>query len=556
MSSLYLSGDDSGVRTGTSTRSIQQAIEETQAWMADVDKRSSTSASSLSGHGSQHDGADLDLDLDSLFKRLDKYTAEMHEVEERLKRARSNSESSDGININHFSFESLGQRNKTTVPSPPRSSIGSSSQSGRQRISNERLDEQLWSPPGNGSKSSTSSRRSHSEYASFELPRIEQSPVSVDGRTKALAVLNENGLPTPTRERPDDPGVLVRDWKAWLGQELPLTQPNQERSSSRYSERAQSLRSSKKHGFVWRKSSPAPPLKDARRTASIQKPHLLEPGVEENASQEEDFDDYSSENGEPGPAITVSWTAPPRSSSRQVVSDKPLPPRTSSRRLMSNELVEEAESMPPQPVPRRRTTNSDGRSSIRNGGFWSGHGLGILNDDDAPPMPTLSASASNATLQSDPPPTPLTIGNPREDQIRRELETYSIHEGSDALEHQYKKRRPPTLNLLDSDDDMEDSAKILNSSETDYSSAQYEDDARSIQPSTHRRRKSILSIFQRKSPVEKLIDMYLDEEPETKPIPKKRATWSRKGSSVQEKMPTNPAIPPAFQQLHGKKTSL
>jgi hypothetical protein len=203
-------------------------------------------------------------------------------------------------------------------------------------------------------------------------------------------------------------------------------------------------------------------------------------------------------------------------------------------------------------------TTSDGRPSIRNGGFWADHSAGFLSFGDAPPVPILSASNSNATLKSSPPLTPLTISDPREDQIRRELETYSIYDGAEALEHGYKKRRPPMLNLADSDEEKEDFPSVPTSLEPDHASAVLDDDKRSLRPRT-RRRKSIFSIFQRRSPVEKLIDMYFDDdEPEEKPLPRRQRAQSRKGSPVQEKMPRSPAIPPEFQHqhLHGKQVSL
>jgi hypothetical protein len=114
------------------------------------------------------------------------------------------------------------------------------------------------------------------------------------------------------------------------------------------------------------------------------------------------------------------------------------------------------------------------------------------------------------------------------------------------------------LNLLDSDDEREESTPIATPSEPDHSNSLHDEDdedARSLRPRP-RRRKSIFSIFQRKSPVEKLIDMYFDDEPEKKPIPKRRSTRSRRGSPTQEKLPMSPAIPPQFQALHEKQTSL
>src|ERR1700761_8151220 len=118
MSSMYL---DEGIKSRGSTRSISEAIQQTREWMADVEHRSSTS--SQSSDSSRHN----DLDLDSLFKRLDKYPAEMNEEEERLKRARSSSEKSDGINIKRFSFEEFRGLGIDKAPSPPKSTRRSNS---------------------------------------------------------------------------------------------------------------------------------------------------------------------------------------------------------------------------------------------------------------------------------------------------------------------------------------------------------------------------------------------------------------------------------------------
>ena len=506
-----------------------------------------SNVSSLSKISSKQD----DLDLDSLFARLDKYTAEMDAIDKRLRRARSNSERSDGINFKRFSFEDRGVSAKAGASTPPPNPSNRTSQ---QRLPpNKRSGEGSGrSSPAKASKSSRSSK-SRREHASLSTPLSPKVISFSKGRNEALALLNEYSEAQEEEEKQNNPQASPIDWKAWAEQQVPAKHAPQGRSSSRYSQRAESLRNSRKHGFVFRKSSPPPPLKETRRTASLQQANALKLAVGEKVKSEQDYVEYFSEDDEPGPSLPTSWTLPPRSSSRRVLSDESLPPGTTNENLAGDELVQEEGISSAPSAPPRRMTTSEARPSIRNGGFWADHKFGSFEQKDVPPIPPLSASNSNATLKSSPPLTPLTISDPREDQTRRELETFSIHEGAEALEHRYKKRRPPMLNFLDSDEEKEDSTPVPTPPEPESSSL-FEDDERSLRP-VPRRRKSIFSIFQRKSPVEKLIDMYFDDEPEVKPILKRRSTWSRKGSPVQERMPMSPAIPPQF-QYHGKQTSL
>jgi hypothetical protein len=527
--------------------------------MVDGQDRSTTpsTGSTLSNQSSKED----DLDLDSLFKRLDKYTAEMEEVEERLRRARSNSEKSDGINIKRFSFEESysPDMNRASKQSEPSRSSSRGSRHRHASFDGVKEDEgqaQVESP-----SSSSLSNRSRSRCASLDVPqKSEKAPVVDDATKEALAASHDHAQRQEEQEEQDDnprPAVFG-DWKAWAEQQFPSTQPKQERSSSRYSDRMESIQTSPTQRFLWKRLSPSPPLKETRRSPTLRKAHTPSPAMEEQVESESDCDVYLPEDDEPGPSIPTPWSLPPRSSSKRVVSDESLPPRSSSGRVISDEVVQEQENTPARPALRRRMTTSDGRPSIRNGGFWSDHTVGLFNQDDVPPVPALSQSNSNATLKSSPPLTPLTIGDPREDQLRRELETLSIQDGAEALEHRYKKRRPPMLNLLDSDDEREESTPIATPSEPDHSNSLHDEDdedTRSLRPRP-RRRKSIFSLFQRKSPVEKLIDMYFDDEPEKKPIPKRRSTRSRRGSPIQETLPMSPAIPPQFQALHEKQTSL
>lgn len=550
MSSTYSGDHVDGVSTrGVSTKSIGQAIQWTREWIAnDLDK---SIASSPRSSSSDRSSTPDDLDLDSLFKRLDKYTTEMQEVEDRLKLARSNSEKSNGVNAMRFSFEDQGAREDEEPSNLSRTSATASRQ--KQSIHtglNQDKDPGRIGSPRHSTRSSRASVRhnlpvhSHSERVS----------TTDDAQHDAFPDLQMQSPPQKGEKDVDSPARRVfGNWNAWAEQKFDFPQSTQERSSSRYSARAESLRDTSTHNFLWKRMSPTPPLKDMRRTPTLRKARVSDPVTESSVQSAHDYHD--SEDDTPGPSVTSSWVLPPRNSSRRVMSNDSLPPRTSSRRVISDEIVQDQDQdfIPPRPAPRRRMTTSEGRTSIRNGGFWSDHSADMFRDEDVPPVPSLSASNSNATLTMTPPLTPLTMND--EDQLRRELETFSIQDGVEALEHRYKKRRPPMLNLLDSDEDKDDFTPVPTPMEQqDHQSLFSQDDDRSLRPQ-RRRRKSIFSIFQRKSPVEKLIDMYFDDEPEEKPLRRRRSTWSRKASPVQEQIPKSPAIPAEFQS-HGKQTSL
>ncbi|ETI26470.1 hypothetical protein G647_03247 [Cladophialophora carrionii CBS 160.54] len=560
MSSIYSSDRTDRASARESSKSVGQAIQWAQAWIVDG-QNTSTAASTISSRSNPSSKED-ELDLDALFKRLDTYTAEVQELEERLKRARSNSEKSDGVNVERFSFEESYTRemNKALTPPGP-TSISSSTVSRHHHASSNATDEDEGQAPVDSP--SSLSKSSPSKCATSSVPlESDKAPVEDDARTEAIAAFQDHGQPPEAREDQDDPQPGVSgDWRAWAEQRIPSPQPEHERSRSKFSERMDSIQTSPNRRFFWKTLSPSPPLKETRRSPTLREAHTPDSVVEGQAERELEYDEYLLEDDEAGPSVPTSWSLLPRSSSKRVMSNESLPPRSSSKRAISDEVVQEQESTAPRPTPRRRTTTSDGRPSIRNGGFWSNPGVGVFDQGDVPPVPALSQSTSNATLTSSPPLTPLTIGGPREDQLRRELETLSIQDGAEVLEHRYKKRRPPMLNLLDSDDEGNESTPMPTSLRPDHSGSLHEgeeeeeDDERGLRPRP-RRRKSIFSIFQRKSPVEKLIDMYFDDEPEKKPIPKRRSTWSRKGSPVQEKMPMSPAIPPQFQALHEKQSSL
>jgi len=261
--------------------------------------------------------------------------------------------------------------------------------------------------------------------------------------------------------------------------------------------------------------------------------------IEEHKYDEQaDFSDYD----ESAPSVPTPWT---------------LPPRTSSKTLPLEEIHREVTSLPLQPT-RRRMTTTEHRPSFRNGGFWSDAAPSILDQEKLPPVPPLSQSTSLATLKSSPPLTPLEIFSPREDQIRREMENHALHEGPETLELRYKKRRPPMLQLFGSDDEDDETSSRARQQDQDRSGP-LDSDQKSISSGKTRRQRSrsILSIFQRRSPVEKLIDMYFEDEPEEKPSLKRFSTKSRKSSPTQASMPNTPPIPPLPQSNHSRKqTSL
>jgi hypothetical protein len=243
---------------------------------------------------------------------------------------------------------------------------------------------------------------------------------------------------------------------------------------------------------------------------------------QENRFEELEYSDID----EPGPAVPTAWA---------------FPPRTSSKTFPGEETSDQTMGFPLKPPQRRMT--ADNRQSVRHGGFWNAPSLLLLDQEPVPPLPSLSQSGSIAIISSSPPLNPLSLCSPREDQIRRELESFALHEGPETLELKYKKRRPPKLDLVDFDGEVLDVEEERDSQQEPGKKELSTDELGRPRP---RRSKSILSIFQRKSPVEKVIDLYLDDEPEEKPIrPLSRwTTMSRKGSPTSANMPRSPRVPP------------
>lgn len=475
MSSTYSGDHSNAISARASTKSIGQAIQRTREWMVTYQSTSShaSSRSSSSPRSSKQD----ELDLDSLFKRLDKYTAEMQEIEERLKRARTVSDKSDRISTKRLSFDSHHARDEISEMKGSTSSVDNTS-----RLQNTRV-------------------RQQGDLASQDV---------------------------------------FDDWKTWVDEQFGHAKPPSGRNSSKHSS-YRSEQGSLSLNSTWLRLSPTPPVQESPRKLSSTKADSLDQHEEQRQASEQDYDNNDFSDDELDPSVPTSWSPPPRTSSKQLTGDDPSSPETKPA--------------PTKPATRRRMTTTEGRPSIRNGGFWSDQSAGLLPRDDIPAVPVLSQSNSNATLKSSPPLTPLTMGDPREDQVRRELETMSIHAGAEALGSRYKNRRPPMLNLLASDDEEDDLEPVPKSAGLPQSTLLDVNDDQSGRPRS-RRRKSVFSIFQRRSPVEKLIDMYLDDEPEERPVSRRASTWSRTVSSGQDKIPKSPSIPPVPQTLHAKQTSL
>ncbi|OAL35948.1 hypothetical protein AYO20_04854 [Fonsecaea nubica] len=502
MSSLYSGdhGETGGGSARASTISIGQAMQRTWEWMAAYqtgsgDLTTSTSDSSLRN-------PDDDLDLDSLFRRLDRYTAEMREVEDRLKRARSVSERSEGIIAKRFSFEDTSL--EMTEPLPAL----------------------RWPPDSHPPKA----------WRPRQIPSIatssEQSIPAPFAHPEHRSSLRTESLPPDAEEiEQDSPAPLIGNWKQWAEQQFLPTKLAPTRASSRYSETRESYSEHSRQRFIWRRQSPSPPGEASHHESSSEMSHLLAQIPEYLTDDHCDYHQFDfSEDDELSPVIPRSWT---------------LPPRTSSMKQPNKEACRESANAHLRPMPRRRMTTSDARPAIRNGGVWSGEAAELFIQGEEPSLPGLSQSTSNATLNSNPPLTPLTLSDPREDQLRREMESFAIQDGPGTLEYRYQKRRPPLLNLLDSDEE-DYQQSVSSTAELDNSSLLDMSEERSVRP--RRRRRSLFNIFQRRSPVEKLIDMYFEDEPGEKDT-------SRKGSPVREKVPKSPATPPLSLAILGKQMS-
>ncbi|KEF63351.1 uncharacterized protein A1O9_01328 [Exophiala aquamarina CBS 119918] len=508
-SSIKYSGDD--VRTA-------------KDWI-DRDQSRSGNASLSASPSPSGSITDIDLDLDSFFKRLDKYTAEMEEVEARLKRNRRLSDDSDQINIKRFSFEI------------------------NQLLGDDRV--LLGAPAGSpktGSSQTTSSLVSGAEGGNNDV--AERNNENLEGETgnieDSFLIIQSNALPhhgqitrLTTGSQLLVSGRMVTSNRASLESgcdlHIPIQNNVREEASDRSIEPIQVKPTNKSEvqllierpsfSSLTTADSPGSELRQEATTDRGHDQSLLPEAHyigQENRSEEIDYSDIE----EPYPATPVGWT---------------FPPRTSSKTFPTEEASGKTEESPSQP-PRQRM-KADNRQSVRHGGFWSAPPLLLLDREPILPVPSLPQSGSTVTISSSPPLTPLSLCSPREDQIRRELESFALHEGAKTLKLKYKKRRPRRLDLVDFDgeawevDEERESWPELEKREVAITEPSR---------SRPRRSKSIMSIFQRRSPIEKVIDLYFDDEPKEKPHrPLSRwTTISRKGSPTTANMPRSPPIPP------------
>lgn len=161
---------------------------------------------------------------------------------------------------------------------------------------------------------------------------------------------------------------------------------------------------------------------------------------------------------------------------------------------------------------RRHMTISESKKTARSTIIVSGPS-GTFVEHDLPPMPGLSPSTSIATSALSPVPgTPASaVAIPNEDKIRRELEMMTLQDGADTLlTHRYGGR-------VDSDLIM----KLDRQADPDHDPTSPEYRSVRRRPERHpsdsedrqnaRRRKSIVEYFGRRSPVDKLLDYYLDD---------------------------------------------
>lgn len=464
---------------------------------------------------------DIDLDLDSLFKRLDKYTAEMEEVEARLKRNRSASDNSSHLNIKRFSFEIDQPTSDALVPN----SAGV-------------LPKSEWFQTNSPT------------HGKAEDPRDVQEVKRTGGifgdaaedldEPFLIIQSNAESHPKPSFAPPSDEDQLsghlekvVASRRVVVEREsdlyLPIQNNNVELAECLPKEAATNQEN--RHSSTTLKPT-SPYAEETPRTPGLQKGMMRTEldwtdfqglqGQEASYTPEElEYSDLD----EPCHDTPIGWT---------------FPPRTSSKPFSIGDQAERALDSPPKPLQRR--TTADSRQSVRHGGFWSAPPLLLLEQEPMPSLPSLSHSGSEATANASPPLTPLTLCSPREDQIRRELESFALHDGAETLELKYKQRRPPRLDLVSSDEDL---LEIDEERWAAHEAGRKDQGVSEPSRPRPRRSKSIRSIFQRRSPIEKVIDLYLDDEAEAKPArPSKWATISRRGSPTTANMPQSPRVPP------------
>ncbi|KAK5217683.1 hypothetical protein LTR72_009346 [Exophiala xenobiotica] len=466
-----------------------------------------SSVSNRSSISSYHPNVDLDLDL--LFARLDKYTAEMEEVEARLRRARSASITSS----DHDSQQSYIE-------------VGSW------------FDNMPLIPPGFGSRRASSLiRRSliaQQNATSAGLPVLVQPLSRVDGDVGGHRCSQNDGVIFGQLEHRTSlvEGALTGSRNSRVERDLASSGKRSE------SEQPVSQRSSILHHSLLRRRSPTPP-----RNGSPPKPSSDHLGSHTDYIVRAAETGVESSNSDLDQAVLLGHNL----LSPAAAMTSTLPPRTSSKSSSAG-LVRISRGGVPLKTTRRRTSATAEISGERAGTSGSDQTASSARfQSGLSPVPTLLHAGSAATLS--PPRTPMSICSPHEDQLRRELKSFALQEGAETLALRYKKRKPPILSFADSDDEHPWQYANL---DHDLAKAAGTPASESTSRPQMRRRRSILSIFQRRSPVEKLIDMYLDEDQEGKPTPRRTSSMkSKRGAHVQSSTVETPPIPPLPHQSSG-----
>ncbi|RVX69239.1 hypothetical protein B0A52_07215 [Exophiala mesophila] len=376
----------------------------------------------------------VDLDLDSLFRKLDKYTAEMEEVAVRFDREGGSSDFNGRTRSKSSSLDLDPLYAHVFRPSLTQGVVGDSG------------TPQSQTTPAPATEDSV-------EHTSHDQCTCRRS----NGRS------DENKLDSETTDNLSQqcPGVSP------FTDQPPLTDPNLHLSLPKKTQRPN-------------RGNTMPGLAAPRYPSDVQRRFYEE-------LEYSDVDD-----DEPGPSLRTSWIYPPRSSSMPNVtgaSKGPKPPPSQDSPLLSE--------------------SANKRNPFRQAGFWS---MPIFDDEPLPPVPHLSHAGSIATLATSPPTTPHLLYSPKEEQLRRELESFTVvdNDGAETLDSRYKRRAPPMLTLDYADDNVD----LKGAEQVHYHLMRPKAATDAPQSGRLRRSRSIMNLFQRKSPVEKVIDLYIEDEPE------------------------------------------
>ncbi|KAJ9643232.1 hypothetical protein H2204_002128 [Knufia peltigerae] len=464
-----------------------------------------------------------DLDLNALFRRLDRHAAEVEAIEAGLKQM--NPFPPDSVTEGahqRFSFEE--NESLTSAEMAP----GQEGEGTRKRSysTNERLP--CLSSGDVAEHVNGAVLVGDQKGHPIELNHTSQTHHSVYLKPSRCKACGKRKAPSPFEAPLDQPSNLPHCYEPQL--------PTSDWSMQRH--------------FVLPKRPPTPRVHDTRRSTRSAE---VDGGCGNNgqANHEEDYftDSEPDEPNSPTSNATdydmiASWPFPPESPT-SFTTVQLLPSRSSS---LSPKTVKvhpgnHAERPPKrkerltvnctEPLPENRE-----RSSLVS------------------PLSHTGSLATAATLS--PPPTPILVCSPYEDQLRRELEIQVLQEGPEALELKYKPRGPLTLNVVDDDDDDDDDGERegevghQNQDKTALSTLLLLKDNGRPQL---KRRETILGIFRKRSPVERFIDMYLDDDDAAEnKVPRRTRSmrpWRRSPGHL--KAPDVPPIPtmPRIEQPSG-----